>query len=777
MAPPNLNNTYTKPPLEIQILEFINTLGYDEDTETKMIVGIVHSTNLDFASLFWDEFEWQTVERSSRPSKISKLFYTCFTKLIIDYILSHNKSISRRSNSKLHSSQDDQPVNQLLSTTNSDYKFGMEVPDAMISDAIKKKAGYTYYMAKKVESEKAKIVGELEEQHVSLVKSGRGKGFICYGDQVVNVPNKLKKDVMPRKTRSLTIAEEAVVGELAKSISIHEPLTQQRRRSQLTIDSQLDDTVADTYAEWGQKLKGLAVEDLAVQLLLDLQKGSKASRLESLKQKKQAVAGEGSSAAHNKYCDSSDTDSDATLHSSSSDKTEEGANETNDTNKSDMDLSDDNPQGDDDAVRYGVFLHNKSTATPNYTYLSLTVTSSSLDFIQTLLDEIPTNKLMDFMSHLVYTDAQTTLEMFSDEYAHHIPSLPAKKIPYPTTTPQPSSLQSKAQKLMQKAKKNIKKINFKKAVAQKFREYDQKLGALTNFNVSKAFEKAIQEKVLTEIKKLLPTHIPKAVANYVRPRLNTFVLELYDTLYESICLDHDALNAQDAEPSFYKRSHDNQDSPNNHEGGEQEETLKGYQNENHILGPSTVAIAKKLKAIIQKDELTIADLEDAGLERLKQQYQNDVELEYHKYTTSITKQYAARYYKQGIEDMITDRWCKETHRYIFEALNGIHHWDGERIDFFKADMIRRSDDKEYKFSYADLPRLSLNDVEDLYLFQVQDKLHHLPLEFMKDFSNALLLFIRRVVIQNRVEDIQLGVESYQQILNLTKPMMFFEGID
>ncbi|GKG50775.1 hypothetical protein Tco_0538899, partial [Tanacetum coccineum] len=53
------------------------------------------------------------------------------------------------------------------------------------------------------------------------------------------------------------------------------------------------------------------------------------------------------------------------------------------------------------------------------------------------------------------------------------------------------------------------------------------------------------------------------------------------------------------------------------------------QNENHILGPSTVTIAKKLKAITQKDKLIIADLEGVGLERLKQQYQNDVELEYH----------------------------------------------------------------------------------------------------------------------------------------------------
>ncbi|GKC77577.1 hypothetical protein Tco_1128351 [Tanacetum coccineum] len=177
----------------------------------------------------------------------------------------------------------------------------MKVPDAMISDAIKKKSGYTYYMAKKVESENSKIIDELKEQHVSPVKSGSGKGFMCYGDQVANVSNKLKKDVVPRKTRSLTIAKETIVGELAHSISIQEPLSQRRQRSQLTIDSQLDDTVADTYAEWGQKLKG-----------------------------------EGSNVSHNIYYNSSDTDCDATIYSSSSDKTDEGANETKDVNKSDM---------------------------------------------------------------------------------------------------------------------------------------------------------------------------------------------------------------------------------------------------------------------------------------------------------------------------------------------------------------------------------------------------------------------------------------------------------
>nr|GEY12501.1 ribonuclease H-like domain, reverse transcriptase, RNA-dependent DNA polymerase [Tanacetum cinerariifolium] len=86
---------------------------------------------------------------------------------------------------------------------------------------------------------------------------------MCYGDQIANVPNKLKKDDVPRKTISLTTAEEAVVGKLAKSIRIQELRFQRRQRSQLTIDSQIDEAVSNMYNEYGHKLQGPAVEDLA----------------------------------------------------------------------------------------------------------------------------------------------------------------------------------------------------------------------------------------------------------------------------------------------------------------------------------------------------------------------------------------------------------------------------------------------------------------------------------------------------------------------------------
>nr|GEW85153.1 hypothetical protein [Tanacetum cinerariifolium] len=488
----------------------------------------------------------------------------------------------------------------------------MEIPNEKINDAIKKKVRYKYYMAKKVESKKAKMVGEPEEQRVSLVKRRRGKGFMSYGDQVVNV-SKLKKDVVQRKTRSLTIIKETVV----------------------------------------------------------------ASRLEILKQKKQAAEGEGSSATHNKYYDSSNTNSEATLYSLSSDKIKESVNETDDADDSDMDLFDDDPHGDDDA------------------------TCSSIDFIQTFLDKTPANELTNFMSHPVYTDAQTTsVEMFPDENAHHLSSPSATKMSYPIKIPT-----------------KLTPIQSKEAEAKGKKEYEED-----------QFQEGNKEDEYVR-KHPYPEWFPK------KSRLAKKTTTWFDLLLKS-----------------------NID-----------------QNKNHVLRPSTVAIAKKLKAIIQKDDLTIADLKGAGLERLKQQYQNDVELEYHVSQLKAVVSTEAKW-NSDKNNVLKPRTFK---RHMLR--NTKPHPSFYNNNFYYLVCLstkrRRFADKEYEFSYADLPRLSLNDVEDMYLLQVQYKLHHLLLEFVKDFNNALLLYIRRVMIQNRVKDIQLGVESQQQTLNLTTPIMFFEGID
>ncbi|GKA39806.1 hypothetical protein Tco_0732357 [Tanacetum coccineum] len=215
------------------------------------------------------------------------------------------------------------------------------------------------------------------------------------------------------------------------------------------------------------------------------------------------------------------------------------------------------------------------------------------------------------------------------------------------------------------------------------------------------------------------------------------------------------------------------------------------QDEYCILSLSIVTLAKKIKELVKKDEQTIADLEGVGHEMLKRQYKNYVELEYHVDQLKSAVLEEAQW-SDGDNDLSKPRSFKIQMSKIDGAKRSIHKvYSDKRIitvvsvdvkkkwgyGFLTSIKVKRTNNKEYEFNYADISRLSLNDIEDMYLLKVQGKLHHLKLEFEIDFINALLFYIRRVVIKNRIEDTQLGVESYQCTLNLTKPKFYFSGID
>ncbi|GJX64999.1 hypothetical protein Tco_0299342 [Tanacetum coccineum] len=93
-----------------------------------------------------------------------------------------------------------------------------------------------------------------------------------------------------------------------------------------------------------------------------------------------------------------------------------------------------------------------------------------------------------------------------------------------------------------------------------------------------------------------------------------------------------------------------------------------------------------------------------------------------KYTTSTTKIMAAKYDILGIEDMVPSLWSP-VKWYDYGYLEDIE--------------VRREDQQLYKFKEGDFPRLHLHDIEDM-----------------------------------RVEDLQVGVESYLKKLNITKPDTF-----
>ncbi|GKB54169.1 hypothetical protein Tco_0904922 [Tanacetum coccineum] len=97
--------------------------------------------------------------------------------------------------------------------------------------------------------------------------------------------------------------------------------------------------------------------------------------------------------------------------------------------------------------------------------------------------------------------------------------------------------------------------------------------------------------------------------------------------------------------------------------------------------------------------------------------------------------------------------------------------------YLKEIVVRRASQKEYVFKEANFPKLHLNDIEDMYLLYAQNKLHHLKGDEQVDLVTALRLFIRRIILKKRVEDVHLGVESYQTKLNITRPQIRCADLD
>ncbi|GJR09714.1 hypothetical protein Tco_0792366 [Tanacetum coccineum] len=86
-----------------------------------------------------------------------------------------------------------------------------------------------------------------------------------------------------------------------------------------------------------------------------------------------------------------------------------------------------------------------------------------------------------------------------------------------------------------------------------------------------------------------------------------------------------------------------------------------------------------------------------------------------------------------------------------------------RYAYLEEIVVTRTDEKEYKFAEANFPKLNQNDIKDLYLFKIQNKIRNIKGAEEYDMINALKMYIRRIVIKNRVKDVQM--------LNLTKPQL------
>ncbi|GKC62194.1 hypothetical protein Tco_1089792 [Tanacetum coccineum] len=137
---------------------------------------------------------------------------------------------------------------------------------------------------------------------------------------------------------------------------------------------------------------------------------------------------------------------------------------------------------------------------------------------------------------------------------------------------------------------------------------------------------------------------------------------------------------------------------------------------------------------------------------------------------SISKMKAANYPNFGLELLVPEKmWIDDMCTYNISAKYGISHWWFTRQKFYIDRHDSLADHQEYMIAEKDFKNLYPSDFEDLNLLLFQGHLDHLYGSDKRMLSTAVKLWTRNLVIRQRVEDFQLGIESYQTQLNLTKP--------
>nr|GEV93710.1 hypothetical protein [Tanacetum cinerariifolium] len=210
---------------------------------------------------------------------------------------------------------------------------------------------------------------------------------------------------------------------------------------------------------------------------------------------------------------------------------------------------------------------------------------------------------------------------------------------------------------------------------------------------------------------------------------------------------------------------------------------------------------------LKLNKITRADLVGLMFNLLKGTYKICVELEYNMeecyhalidqldklnpegnkertYFSSITKTLPARYTMEGIEVLISTLWSPIIIAYDKDAAIGISHWGTQRQQFYRAMInkvskhkvfstmrilsvvnvlvekrsrygylkeivVRRANQKLYKFKEGDFSDLHLNKIEDMLLLIAQNKLFNLEGDVFLGFVTALKIFTRGIIVKNK----------------------------
>nr|GEW58946.1 hypothetical protein [Tanacetum cinerariifolium] len=150
-----------------------------------------HKKNVDYVYLLWEDLVYQVKNKNSK--KNNDMCYPRFTKVIIDYFMSKDQSISRRKKMFWHTARDDPMFNtiRIISRHHDTQIYDAILPDELTNQEMLDSKAYKeyYYVASRAKPLKAKTNYKKKEDEP--VTPSKSKSALAAEGTRLNTPAKV----------------------------------------------------------------------------------------------------------------------------------------------------------------------------------------------------------------------------------------------------------------------------------------------------------------------------------------------------------------------------------------------------------------------------------------------------------------------------------------------------------------------------------------------------------------------------------------------------------
>ncbi|GJW51435.1 hypothetical protein Tco_0092786 [Tanacetum coccineum] len=199
-------------------------------SRAQILWGMYHNKRIDYVYLLWEEFVYQVENKNSK--KNNDMFYPRFTKVIVDYFMAKDSSISKRNKMFWHTARDDSmfTIIRVISKHQDTQVYGAILPQHLTNQDMLESEAYKTYRAyatgektPKPKSTKKKADSESSPK-TKPTQASKGKRIKTSAKGVIPA----KKKQSATKSKGLTVLSEVALTEAEQmKIALERSKTQQ----------------------------------------------------------------------------------------------------------------------------------------------------------------------------------------------------------------------------------------------------------------------------------------------------------------------------------------------------------------------------------------------------------------------------------------------------------------------------------------------------------------------------------------------------------------------